>query len=125
MTKERKIAIEMWQAIREKLSNGELRQSFELTLRKYIWLESRNIHWHASCWFCHYLRQDSDFFKSPAHESRSHKCPLNSQRPSKCEGHCKQYRIADDCLCTREQRLAAVDNIIKALKGEYKEESYK
>jgi hypothetical protein len=122
MTKERRLAIEMWQAIREKLCNGELQSNLDLHKAKLDWLRAHNIDWYSECWFCHYFRQvaDSEYYEGST-KSRSFKCPLNCNHSDPCDGYCPQYRIAHCSKNPLAQRLAAVDNIINALKGEYKE----
>lgn len=119
MTKERRLAIEMWQYIRKKTSQicGP-----ELYKAKLDWIRAHNIAWYSECWFCHYFRQvaDSEYYEGE-HKSKSFKCPLNCKRQYPCDGHCVQYSIVYSSNKSLEQRLAAVDNIIKALKGEYKE----
>lgn len=125
MTKERKLAIELWQAMRKKVSDGEIADVLDMALAKRNWLEAHNIVWYHDCWFCNYFRQDiDDNFDDDEEETtyKTSKCPLNRYRPSRCEGSCRQYTIACNRRYPLEQRLAAVDNIIKALKGEYKEE---
>lgn len=129
MTKERKLAIELWQAMREKVSNGEISDAIDMQLAKKDWLEEHDIEWYSECWFCHYFRKeiedDNDDYYAEDEElhkdGKTSKCPLNRYRPSKCLGSCVQYVIACKHKYPLGQRLTAIDNIIKALKGEYKE----
>lgn len=125
MTKERKIAIELWKAMREKVSKGEITDGQDMSFAKRDWLEEHGIAWLHGCWFCHYFRKDIDEYEDCCGaEGLTHKtpnCPLNRFRPSICDGRCEQFGITCNERYPMEQRLAAVDNIIKALKGEYKE----
>lgn len=139
MTKERRLAIEMWKDMRELVSQGRIKDGWKMLEAKLTWLEERGINWYHECWFCTYFRKDiedkEDCFDEEEEEeeedcfdaeeeaitSMTPKCPLNRYHPFRCGGRCKQYAIACTPKCTMEQRLEAVDNIIKALKGEYKE----
>lgn len=131
MTKERKLAIEMWQAMREKVSKGQIEDALNMLKAKQMWLEAHGIDWYCECWFCHYFRkaredgyddEEEEYEdESTEYPGKTAKCPLNRYRPSRCDGQCTQYVIACKEKYPMEQRLAAVDNIIKALKGEYKE----
>ena len=141
MTKERKLAIEMWQDIREKISNGTIHTGIAMYDFKLDWLKAHNIDWYDGCWLCHYFRkaredeeyadedeeyadEDEEYAReeeSTKYPSKTPKCPLNRYRPSRCDGYCVQYAIACKPKYSMKQRLAAIDNIIKALKGEYNE----
>lgn len=131
MTKERKLAIEMWQAMRELVSKGQIADALNMLKAKQMWLEAHGIDWYSECWFCNYFRKDIEDGFSEDNEdcfddeeeitSMTPKCPLNPYHPFRCHGRCEQYTIACNEKYPMEQRLAAVDNIIKALKGEYRE----
>lgn len=122
MTKERKIAIEMWQAMREKVSKGEIAETLDMNQAKHDWLKEHDIDWYCDCWFCNYLHKArDDGYEEEESTGMTHRCPLNPCRPFRCKGRCPQYVFACNERYPMEQRLEAVDNIIKALKGEYKE----
>lgn len=128
MTKERKLAIELWEAMREKVSKGEITDALDMLRAKRDWLEEHSIDWYCECWLCNYFRKAREDGYDEEYEDASteypgmtSKCPLNPQRPFICDGQCAQYVIACKEKYPMEKRLVAVDNIIKALKGEYKE----
>ena len=126
MTKERKIAIELWQAMKEKVSKGMISNAVDMLTAKNHWLEEQGIDWYCSCWFCHYFRKavedgSDELGEDDESTSATPQCPLNARSPRHCDGHCEQYSIACNPKYPMEQRLDAVDNIIKAFKGEYKE----
>lgn len=133
MTKERRLAIEMWQDMRELVSQGRINAGWEMLAAKGTWSEEHGINWYCECWFCHYFRKDiednedccddddEDEDEDEELTSMTPKCPLNHRHPFRCGGSCMQYAIACNPKYTMKQRLGAVDNIIKALKGEYKE----
>lgn len=130
MTKERRLAIEMWEAMREKVRKGEIPDSLAMLKAKLNWLREHDIDWYCECWFCNYFRKDIEDEEALDEEaldedgeitSMTPKCPLNHHHPFRCDGRCEQYAIACNPKYPMEQRLVAIDNIIKALKGEYKE----
>ena len=127
MTKERKLAIELWQSVREEISKGAIHNSTDMLLAKQQFLAEHDVDWYCSCWFCHYFRkavEDGEVVDDEEEYERTSatpQCPLNSRRGRHCDGYCEQYSIACNPKYPMYKRLAAVDNIIKALKGEFKE----
>lgn len=144
MTKERKLAIKMWEDIKQRILTDTLpRPTESFYLNKMViakehgvsWDNSCSIKWDNACWFCQYVRRDYKHFgdywedtgKGLGEEGCNH-CPLAKAHP--------QYDPSDaqhDCGCdlfgapfyivcsryrSKEERAAACDIIIKALKGE-------
>ena len=103
MTKERKLAIQMWQNIRRYIKRGGLRRSTGVRDYKYNFCEKKKLHWEYDCWFCNYIE-------------RCEHCPLKSCSSSSGSA----YAIAAWKIEDIEQRVEACDKIIAALKGEYK-----
>ena len=146
MTKERKLAIKMWEDIKQRILTDTIpRPNESFNLNKAIIAQehgvsmdtSCNIRWASNCWFCQYVRRDynrfGDFWEGTGKgkglgEEGCNFCPLAKAHP--------QYDPSDaqrDCACIlpgapfniichihspKEERAAACDIIIKALKGE-------
>lgn len=112
MTKERRIAIGMWEYIRDQYSSQRVDDGVDLedyvhNLKgEYLW-EHGDPHWAFRCWFCQYIgRRDKHRYDF----SRCCKCPLKS-----CGA-----RSAYEKLCnaeTEETWIEACDEIITALGG--------
>ena len=101
MTKERKLAIQMWKNIRRYIKRGRLRRRDSLRDYKYNFCEKKKLHWEHDCWFCNYIERCS-------------RCPLK-----RCIAG-STYAIAAWDIENIVQRVKACDKIIAALKGEYK-----
>ena len=54
MTKERKLAIKMWEEIVKKLKNGD--KLFSLVIFKMLFCKKHNLDWVNDCYFCQYCR---------------------------------------------------------------------
>ena len=54
MTKERKLAIKMWEEIVEELKKGD--KSFNLVIFKMLFCKNHNLDWENDCYFCQYCR---------------------------------------------------------------------
>lgn len=108
MTKERKLAIQMWEDILNMLENYEFVSSHDIAYYKYSFTVGHNLNWLSNCWFCQYIRTDSDSYH------RCKKCPLGS-----CCSPKSQYSIVTNEKHGREKRINACKKIISALKGEY------
>jgi len=92
LTKERKLAIQMWEQIKNKLARDP---AVVIAVLKDKFCREHKLHWFADCWFCQYT----------LHCDR---CPLRG---------CAAYSTACDKYISLEVRLAACDEIINALKG--------
>ena len=103
MTRERKLAIEMWEEVKKQLPGWKCDVVFALKTLKANFCRQNGLDWRYDCWFCQYVRDDC------------HKCPLHS-----CDCHnfaTAWARIVDEGTSLRT-KLAACDDIIAALKGE-------
>lgn len=57
MTKERRLAIEMWKHIAEELENDSC---VDIIFLKKEFSIKHNIYWIHDCWLCEYFRDDDD-----------------------------------------------------------------
>lgn len=142
MTKERKIAIKMWEEIKQRILTDTLPSQMFYTSKTLIAEEydvssdtSCSIKWDNICWFCQYVRRDykhfGDYWEGTGKglgEEGCNFCPLAKAHPwydpSDAHHDCgcnlfgSPYRIASNLYRPKEERAAACDVIIKALKGE-------
>lgn len=109
MTKERKLAIEMWESVKAYIIDADKKgELYDVEIHDAVvmikgdFCEKHGLQWAADCWFCQYI-------------SDCEQCPLGM-----C-GHatedCEDYYIVIDDFTTTEQKIKACDNIINALKG--------
>lgn len=121
MTRERRIALKMWEYIRDQISLDLLSTRDRMMLHeiKRRWLRKYCPEllekWWATCWFCQYFQQEFDSNENSP--SLSYKCPLNDNQDDLCKGHCILYHTVVSSNSTKELRLEACDKIIEALKG--------
>ena len=113
MTKERRIAIDMWEWVRD---NWDMYLRFKdneeecpneedaLLLMKDIYLADKGVNWASNCWFCEYIRL------RPGNKRGCFLCPLQS-----C-GSGPYHILATNP--TYEEYVDACDQIIEALGGE-------
>ena len=141
MTRERSIAIKIWQAV-YKIWAENRQRGLSLEVLKDIEADKYKVDWKHNCWFCQYVRQDyrSVLESRKAISSRSNgcqKCPLYKYAvneigyiPSNnfcgCDldnPHTVYHRAIHGA--SKEVQLEALDLIIRALKGEkiYESES--
>lgn len=115
MTKERRIAIEMWKYIRdqyspERIDDGEDLEVYIHNLKGEFMWEHGDPHWAFRCWFCQYIgRRDKPERRYDT--SRCCKCPLKS-----C-GNNSAYEKLCNAMC-EETWIKACNEIILALGGE-------
>ena len=106
MTRERKLAIQMWEEIKEQIPEWPVDKIAVFLRGSKIKFQCENgVEWSIGCWFCQYTREDCS------------RCPLKScdyKDPTTAWA-----RIVDECS-SLETRLEACDEIIAALKGESK-----
>lgn len=112
MTKERKIAIAMWEYIRDNyeayVDNCDYCENGEdaLCALKKQYLDARGIHWAYHCWFCEYIGHRGRGFNI----YRCKFCPLQDCSTG-------PYRTLIR-MPTQSQYIDACDEIIVALGGE-------
>lgn len=109
MTRERKLAIQMWEGVKKQLPEWYKEHPCDIVdfLRyfKANFCDQNGLAWLHNCWLCQYIYDKCD------------KCPLRS-----CDYEdplTAWARIVDE-QTTLEVKLQAVDEIIAALKGEHK-----
>lgn len=107
MTYERKLAIQMWEGVKERLPQWYEENQWNIVTDlknfKADFCFENDLHWRFDCWFCHYIRFDCD------------KCPLRSCEYT--EPTTAWARIVNE-QTTLEDKLKACDEIIIALKGD-------
>ena len=117
MTKERKLAIEMWKTIRQAII---IHPNTSISLIKADFCAEHNLNWDYNCWFCQYMRND-DYDESDRLKGCT-KCPIAHNaakaKPSLCG--CLPFSLWDmatNSIFSKEVKLEACDKIIKALGG--------
>ena len=115
MTKDRRIAIDMWRWIRAnwdmylRFKDNEVECPYEedaLLLMKDIYLADKGVNWVSDCWFCTYLRPRPE----PSCRRGCFLCPLQS-----CSSGPYHTLVNNP---TYEEYVDACDQIIEALGGE-------
>ena len=99
MTKERKLAIQMWINIRNMLSASDGQLSENISYFKEMFCVDHDLKWSNSCWFCQYISECGN------------KCPLKS-----CNFG-SYYSIVVNKTLDKDVRVEACNHIIKALGG--------
>lgn len=109
MTRERKLAIKMWEEVKKHLpqwyKENQRLIAPDLQDFKADFCVVNDLHWVLNCWFCQYIFLGCD------------KCPLKScnfNEPTNAWA-----RIVNENT-SLETKLQACDEIIVALKGEHK-----
>ena len=114
MTKERRIAIDMWEWVRANwdmylgLKDSEECHNEEdaLLLMKDMYLADKDVNWVSNCWFCTYLKLRPE----PSCRRGCFLCPLQS-----CSSG-PYHTLANKP--TYDEYVDACDQIIEALGGE-------
>ena len=103
MTKERKLAIQLWEEIRNKIiAKGKKFNGNSVINYKSNFCKKHDINWESDCWFCNYIKD-------------CNKCPN-----CKCLKPNGSYIIAINENLGTSSRINACNIIIGALKGEIK-----
>ena len=106
MTRERKLAIKMWEEVKERLPRWYDKDPWSIVLYlkdfKIDFCCMNNLHWRFDCWFCQYIRFECD------------KCPLRSCNHAV---HTTAWARIVNENTSLEIKLQAWDDIIAALKG--------
>ena len=98
MTKERKLAIQMWYNIKNKIIYYSYFSDRSIWYYKEEFCKEHNLKWLNHCWFCQYM-------------PKCEYCPLRN-----CS-HSSVYHIICTSQADKEIRLEACDIIIAALEG--------
>lgn len=129
MTKERRLAIQMWEQIVEALEQGKHDTKYARPIAQVIkeaFCEEHNLEWKHGCWFCQYVRHDYRY-RLPSrryidsHYNGCQKCPLYKEGKGIFED--------DDCGCENAKatlwgqvyedgNVDAARRILELLKGE-------
>lgn len=106
MTKERRLAILMWEEIARRLESFP-DENVDVLEVKRDFCAKHGLKWRCDCWFCEYMKQCK-------------KCPLSYQDGNMLYRGCSNY---DDGLYTRalfgdrRERIRAASKIQDALEG--------
>lgn len=122
MTKERRLAIRMWEEIRARIRDTTRLKDIDLW-RVSDWKRQfcidHELHWMHNCWLCQYVR-----YHDVLHGEGCQRCPLS-------DGH-EEAIIGIESGCyenayhrviharTRKAKLKACDEIIRILNGRLK-----
>lgn len=111
MTRERRLAIQMWEEISQQ-------QSDSIATYKADFCREHGLDWKNSCWFCQYVRQD--YRKElpsrryiPCGYNRCQECPIYKY------GHC----TGDECGCEPDYKTSVFRQAIQACKVAYRQEA--
>ena len=111
MTKERRLAIEMWEYVKSRCSKIE-------TCKAEFLQKHPEIKWRSNCWFCQYFCQEHEDEVDGSYYSKTDMCSLNKGREEElCFGDCYWYWRYKNSVDDSEKKYVC-DKIIKALRGE-------
>lgn len=128
MTKERRLAIQMWEQIVEALEQGKHDSRYARPIASVIkdaFCEEHNLKWKCNCWFCQYMRHDYRDIPSREHIRKEwngcQHCPLYKEH--------EDILDYDECGCTEDKEtlwgqvyeegnVDAAKRILELLKGE-------
>ena len=122
MTKERKLAIQIWTEIKEHILHSEHPVSGDGVLYRKTALNTRyNVYWNYGCWFCHYIRTPDVPYDG---YSGCERCPLFKYAKQQ-RGACgcdvgnrrAPYALLMSNATDNKTKVEACDIIIAALKG--------
>lgn len=113
MTKERKLAIEMWKGIRERIKTSSWIDYSSIFDYKLLFCKSHNLNWKDQCWFCQYIRRHYPFCSFGFV-----KCPIANKSGGFCGcGGKSLYHTVCAAWLPKFKRIQACNKIIKALGG--------
>lgn len=122
MTKERRLAIQMWEEIRAHIrdvSRPSLVNELFIQRIKTRFVIEHNLYWKHECWFCQYVR-----YRDYVHGEGCQRCPLSNGYSSTIVGETNgcannaYYRVLHARM--RKTKLKACDEIIRILNGRLK-----
>ena len=102
MTRERRLAIKMWEQIVRALENGEHNPRYAKPIVSVIkdgFCEEHQLNWKCDCWFCQYVRKDWRYMPTrediPKPVNGCQRCPLYKEQ--------KDILDYDECGCTNDK----------------------
>ena len=128
MTKERKLAIQMWEQIVGALEQGKHDTKYARPIAQVIkeaFCEEHNLQWKCDCWFCQYVRRDyrdmPSRYRIRNDWNGCQHCPLYHEH--------EDILAFDECGCTEAKEtlwkqvyedgnVYAARRILELLKGE-------
>lgn len=122
MTKERRLAIQMWYEIRARIRDVKRPSNMDglaVAQIKHKFAVDHHLQWEYGCYFCEYVRYHDEI-----HGEGCQRCPLSDGSADAINGYksgcCKNayHRVVDGQM--RKTKLEACDEIISALKGALK-----
>ena len=120
MTKERRLAIQMWEEIKEVIRTVKRPSAIdELSVAniKYVFIAKHHVQWPHGCWFCQYVR-----YRDEIHGEGCQRCPLSDGHADAILGYksgcCRNAYSRVVKARLRKTKLKACDEIIATLKGE-------
>ena len=122
MTRERRLAIQMWEEIKYAIIKAEHTKDvdWEFVSRiKHAFCAEHNISWLHGCWFCKYVRYNDNL-----HGEGCQRCPLSDGSEEAIIGvetGCREnayHRVLK--ARQRKTKLKACDEIIRILNGRLK-----
>lgn len=120
MTKERRLAIQMWEEIKAYIRDVKRPSDIDIlaiTKIKCDFTLKHRVQWRHGCWFCKYVR-----YLDEIHGEGCQRCPLSDGHADAILGyksgccHNAYSRVVKARL--RKTKLKACDEIIVTLKGE-------
>lgn len=122
MTKERRLAIQMWEEIKKAIIDAKRPSDIDcctVTKLKHKFCVINELNWMHGCWFCKYVR-----YHDKIHGEGCQRCPLSDGHKGAIIGYdsgCLRnayYRVIH--TRTRKAKLKACDEIIRILNGRLK-----
>lgn len=122
MTRERRLAIRMWEEIKKAVIDAKRPSDIDpvfISELKYKFCIIHHLNWLHGCWFCKYVR-----YRDDKHGEGCQRCPLSDGHKEAILGyHSGCWYNAFNKVCNARQRktkLKACDEIIRILNGRLK-----
>lgn len=122
MTRERKLAVQMWEEIKKAVIDAKRLRDINaefIAQLKHVFCAEHDLHWQCGCWLCQYVRYHDEL-----HGEGCQRCPLSDGHKGAVLGYdlgCREN--AYNRVLTARQRktkLKACDEIIRILNGRLK-----
>ena len=122
MTRERRLAIQMWETIRAHIRDAKRPSDINLDFIvrfKYGFCADHELSWMYGCWFCKYMR-----YHDKIHGEGCQRCPLSDGHKGAIIGYesgcCENAYNRVLNARQRKTKLKACDEIIRILNGRLK-----